>query len=221
MEHTINIQHIEHVNHNVLRIVTDKPKGYDFRPGQATELSIKKDGWKDKNRPFTFTSLPEDDRLEFTIKVYPARDGVTDRLEGLEVGDELIISDAWGAIEYKGPGTFIAGGAGITPFIAIFKDLVYKDEIQDNTLLFSNKKERDIIYKNNLEAWLGKDVHFVLSEESKEEYDSGHIDAEILKKYNLNTAKPVYLCGPPEMEDAIKADLIKLGVSDDLIVTEA
>ena len=220
MEHTISIQQIEHINHNVLRIVADKPKGYTFRPGQATELSIKKDGWKDEKRPFTFTSLPQDDRLEFTIKVYPSHDGVTDQLEELEVGDKLLIGDAWGAIEYKGTGTFIAGGAGITPFIAILKDLLNKDQLQGNTLLFSNKEERDIIYKNNLQAWLGDDAHFILSEESETKYDSGHIDAEYLKKYNVNTTRPVYLCGPPEMEDAVKADLIKLGVSDELIVTE-
>ena len=220
MEYTISIQHIEHVNHNVLRIVADKPKGYSFRPGQATELCIKKEGSKDEKRPFTFTCLPEDDRLEFTIKVYPSHDGVTEQLDELKVGDELIITDAWGAIEYKGEGTFIAGGAGITPFIAILKDLLDKDQLEGNTLIFSNKKEKDIIYKNNLEAWLGDNVHFILSEESNNGYDSGHIDAEYLKKHNLNTARPVYLCGPPEMEDAVKADLIKLGVSDDLIVTE-
>ncbi|WP_378173967.1 FAD-binding oxidoreductase [Aquimarina sp. SS2-1] len=220
MEHTISIQHIEHINHNVLRIVADKPKNYTFRPGQATELAIKKDGWKDEKRPFTFTSLPEDDRLEFTIKVYPSHNGVTDQLQELQVGNELVIGDAWGAIEFKGEGTFIAGGAGITPFIAILKDLLHKDQLKGNTLIFGNKEERDIILKDNLKTWLGNDVHFILSEASNDTYDSGHINAEYLQKRNLNTAKPVYVCGPPEMENAVKADLIKLGVSDDLIVSE-
>lgn len=220
MKHIISIQHIEHINHNVLRIVTDKPKGYQFRPGQATELAINKEGWQEEKRPFTFTSLPEDDRLEFTIKVYPTHNGVTDRLEELQVGDELRITDPWGAIAYQGAGTFIAGGAGITPFIAILKDLVDKDQIQGNTLIFSNKKERDIIYKNNLEAWLGKDVHFVLTDEPMAGNVSRHIDAAYLKAHQIDITNPVYLCGPPEMEQAIKADLIQLGVSHTLIVTE-
>ncbi|WP_370104828.1 hypothetical protein [Winogradskyella sp.] len=81
MAHKISIQHIEHINHNVLRIVTDKPENYSFSPGQATELSIAKADWSDKKRPFTFTSLPEDDTLEFTIKVYPSHNGVTEQLE--------------------------------------------------------------------------------------------------------------------------------------------
>jgi predicted ferric reductase len=40
----------------------------------------------------------------------------------LKHGDELIIR-VWGAIEYKGEGVFIAGGAGVTPFIAILRQL--------------------------------------------------------------------------------------------------
>jgi predicted ferric reductase len=43
------------------------------------------------------------------------------RIRKLKHGDELIIRDVWGAIEYKGEGVFIAGGAGVTPFIAILR----------------------------------------------------------------------------------------------------
>lgn len=220
MEHNITIKQIENINHNVLRIVVDKPEGYSFTPGQATELSIDKDSWRDEKRPFTFTSLPEDDDLEFTIKVYPSHDGVTDKLDDLKVGDKAIIGDAWGAINYQGEGTFIAGGAGVTPFLAILKDLKYKDQLKGNTLIFSNKKEKDIILKQNLEAWLGDDVHFVLTDEKNDQYHNGHIDAQYLKDKNLRINKPVYVCGPPAMEDAIKANLYELGVSKDMIVME-
>ena len=44
----------------------------------------------------------------------------------LKPGDDLIIRDVWGAISYKGEGVFIAGGAGVTPFISIFRDLKIK-----------------------------------------------------------------------------------------------
>jgi predicted ferric reductase len=64
-------------------------------------------------RPFTFTSL-NDDYLEFIIKIYDSNDGVTRELGELKQGDELLIHDVWGAIEYKGEGVFIAGGAGVT-----------------------------------------------------------------------------------------------------------
>ncbi|WP_369994548.1 FAD-binding oxidoreductase [Winogradskyella sp.] len=221
MAHKISIQHIEHINHNVLRIVTDKPENYSFSPGQATELSIAKADWSDKKRPFTFTSLPEDDTLEFTIKVYPSHNGVTEQLEDLKVGDKLLIGDAWGAIAYKGQGSFIAGGAGITPFIAILKDLQSKGQLNGNKLFFSNKAERDIIYKNNLEVWLGNDLHLVLSDEDHEDYKHGYINADYLKAHDLDIDKPVYLCGPPPMMDAVKSDLYKMGLPKSHLVEEA
>ena len=121
MEEIIRILHIQQVTHDVKRFRCEKPRDYQFAPGQATEVSINKEGWKEEKRPFTFTSLNNDPFLEFTIKIYSDHAGVTNELNTLSAGDELIVRDVWGAIEYKGPGYFIAGGAGITPFIAIFR----------------------------------------------------------------------------------------------------
>ena len=221
MENQISIEQIEHINHNVLRIITSKPEGYSFSPGQATEMAIDKAGYREKKRPFTFTSLPEDKKLEFIMKVYSAHNGVTDELETLKVNDKLLIGDAWGAIAYKGEGTFIADGAGITPFISIFRDLKRKNQLKNHKLFYSNKTEKDIIFKNNFEAWLGSNANFTLSEEDHNQFHKGHINKEFLKNQNLDVSKPVYLCGPPEMESAIKVDLSAIGLSKNLLVTEA
>src|SRR6056297_106073 len=112
---TVKIKSIKLINYNVLRIVTEKPNEYSFEPGQATEVSINQANWKDEKRPFTFTNLPTEDVLEFTIKVYPEHDGVTEKLTELGVGDELIVGDVFGAIKFKGKGVFLAGGSGVTP----------------------------------------------------------------------------------------------------------
>ncbi|MCF8243475.1 MAG: hypothetical protein K9J16_19025 [Melioribacteraceae bacterium] len=58
----------------MLQIVTERPQNMTFTPGQATKISINESGWKDKKRPFTFTSLPNDPFLEFIIKTYPSSD---------------------------------------------------------------------------------------------------------------------------------------------------
>lgn len=220
MNHTIQVKKIENITHNVLRWITDKPKGFNFTPGQATELAIDKDGLRDEKRPFTFTSLPEDNELEFTIKIYPSHDGVTDELTNLQIGDTLLMGNAWGAIEYQGEGTFIAGGAGITPFIAILKDLNRKNKLAGHQLIFANKTEKDIIYKDNLKAWLGKNFHNILSEEKTELHAHGRIDKDFLKKQNLDTAKKVYLCGPPPMMKALQTDLYAMGLSKKQLIAE-
>src|SRR4051812_29826259 len=136
-EHIVKILDIKKVTHNVKQFRLHKPEGYEFVPGQATEVSINKPGWKDERRPFTFTSLNDDAFLEFTIKIYNDHKGVTNELDSLKVGDEMIVHDVWGAISYQGPGCFIAGGAGITPFIAILRQLKKKDLVEGNILFFS------------------------------------------------------------------------------------
>src|SRR5687767_13501216 len=128
-QHDVKIKHINNITHNVLGIVTEKPAGYNFVPGQATDVSLKKPGWQQQKRPFTFTSLPENDYLEFTIKTYPEHKSLTNEMLQLNEGDQLIVHEVWGTIEYRGEGIFIAGGAGVTPFISILRSLRVRKQI--------------------------------------------------------------------------------------------
>jgi len=68
-EHIVKILSVEPVTHDVRRFKVEKPSGYKFIPGQATEVAVNKTEWKKERRPFTFTSLNEWDHLEFTIKI--------------------------------------------------------------------------------------------------------------------------------------------------------
>jgi len=145
MPYTVKILEITSVTHDVKQIRVEKPDGFTFVPGQATELSINKKGWEDEKRPFSFTCLPDADFLEFVIKSYRDHDGVTKEIDHLAVGDDVIIDDAWGVIEYKGKGVFIAGGAGVTPFIGIIRHLESQGKLAGNRLFFSNKTGKDVI----------------------------------------------------------------------------
>ena len=60
MEHIVKILAIHQVTHNVKSFKIEKPAGYVFTPGQATDVSINKQGWENELRPFTFTCLNED-----------------------------------------------------------------------------------------------------------------------------------------------------------------
>ncbi|MEJ2585918.1 MAG: flavodoxin reductase [Robiginitalea sp.] len=218
--HLVKIKSIGRINYNVLRIVTEKPVDYTFEPGQATEIAINMENWKDKKRPFTFTNLPTEDTLEFTIKVYPEHDGVTEKLSELGVGDELILGDVFGAIKYKGEGTFLAGGAGVTPFIAILKSLEEKNKLSNNTLIFANKTAKDIFLKDTFENLLGPRFQNILSQEDTEKYASGRIDLKFLEATVTDFSQYFYVCGPPQMIENVVADLRKLGASNDRIVIE-
>jgi len=211
---------VEPVTHNVRRFTLQRPANVDFVPGQAADISINKPGWEDQKRPFTFTGLTHWDHLEFTIKIYSDRHGVTDQLGKLKAGDELIIHDEFGAIHYKGDGVFIAGGAGVTPFIAILRKLAEEKRIGNNVLLFSNNTEADIILKDEFERILGKNFVNTLTKEKSAKYDSRVIDANFLKDWTKDRSRYFYICGPDPMVEAIHKALLSLNVEEKMIVIE-
>jgi len=219
-EHIVKILKTENVTHDVKSFRVQKPDGYSFTPGQATEASINKPELKDEKRPFTFTSLNDDAELEFTIKIYKERDSVTKALDELKEGDEIIIHDVWGAIHYKSPGVFIAGGAGVTPFIAIFRQLYKDGKIEGNRLILSNKTEKDIILKDEFEKMLGKDFYNTLTREKSDKYDNRKIDENFLKELVKDFNQNFYVCGPDKFVEDIQVILEKLGTSTDSIVLE-
>jgi ferredoxin-NADP reductase len=214
-QHIVKIESINKITHDVLKIVTEKPSTYHFTPGQATDISINKKDWKDKKNPFTFTSLPEDNYLEFTIKTYPSHDGMTNELLELKANDELIVHEVYGAINYQGEGIFIAGGAGVTPFISIFRDLEAKEKIGNNTLIFANKTKKDIILEAEFKQLLNNNFVNVLSDEN------GYITKDIIQKNSSGMNKLFYLCGPPPMMEAIEKQLADLQVAEKSIIKEA
>ncbi len=219
-QHIVKILSVEAVTHDVRSFKIQKPNGYTFIPGQATDVAINKPEWKNENRPFTFTALNDWDHLEFTIKIYPEHKGVTNQLGQLQAGDELIIHDVWGAIQYKGEGVFIAGGAGVTPFIAILRQLKKENKIGKNVLLFSNKTRDDIILHDEFSAMLGENFINTLTHAIVPGYDHHLIDEEYLKQKIKNFNQNFYICGPDPMVTSIKSIIEKLGGSNAVITVE-
>lgn len=215
----VQVRSIEKVTHDVMKITTEKPEHYAFVPGQATEVSINKEGWREEKHPFTFTNLPTADFLEFTIKTYPEKGGVTKELLQLKVGDELILHKVFGTIHYKDEGLFIAGGAGVTPFISIFRELKSKNLIGHNTLVFMNKTREDIINESEFRNMLGDAFISILTEEELRGHQFGEIDAARLKLLSKGF-KRFYLCGPPEMVKNLALLLKKQGVLNTAVIKE-
>ena len=217
---TLEIKTIEKITPDVLQIRTNKPEGLEFKPGQATELFIKKENWEEQGRPFTFTSLPDDSDLEFVIKTYTSHDGVTDKLLDLKVGDELLQNEIFGNIYFRGEGTFIAGGAGLTPLIAILRDRQRNGGNETNKLIFANKTSKDIILKDELREMLSDRFINILSDEKTEEFAYGHIDESFLKQHIINLNQKFYVCGPDPMIESVVSDLKALGVENENIIIE-
>ena len=219
--HTLTLQAVEAVTHDVNRYVFDKPADLTYTPGQAIDLALDREGWRDDGHPFTPTSLPQEGNLEFTIKTYPEHDGMTKRLATLKPGDTVLADEPWGAIQDEGKGWFIAGGAGVTPFIAILRERLEKNGTLDGCeLIFSNKTEDDITHRKMFEDMPGLTTYFTVSHQSDTDLPKGMIDKDLLARRIEPGKGKCYICGPDAMLDDISAALLEIGVPEDDIITE-
>lgn len=220
-EHIVKILESSYISHDVKRFIVEKPAGFSFIPGQASDVSINQPDWKDKLRPFTFTSLNEWPYLEFIIKIYDDHDGVTHQLGKTNSGTELILHDVYGTIIYKEPGIFIAGGAGITPFIAIFRALhKIRKLLPGNALIFSNKTAADIILGDELALMLGAAYINVFTREGVIGFRERRIDRDYLIETIHDFSRHFYICGPEVFVKEIVDLLLSLGASADTVIFE-
>ena len=217
-KHIVKVLSTNFVTHNVKHFEVEKPEGYTFTSGQATDVSLNKPGLEDDLHPFTFTSLNGWENLEFTIKIYTDHDGLTNKLLNINAGDELIIHEVFGTIAYKQPGLFIAGGAGVTPFISILRKLKQQNHLKGNTLLFANHNEADIILKAEFEDMLGE--HFINVIKHPTHGEGQTLNREFLSKYVNKEIANYYVCGPDEFVKDMIANLEALGVKKEQIVFE-
>ncbi|TDL90835.1 flavodoxin reductase [Meridianimarinicoccus aquatilis] len=220
MRYEIFLEELESLTPSVRRLRFNKPDDFTFEPGQATDLALTRDGWRNEVRPFTFTSLPSDPFLEFTIKSYPSHDGVTKQIPHLEKGESVTIGSPWGAIADKGPGFFIAGGAGVTPFIPILRNRSIDRNLDGCTLVLADQSYDALILRDEWRAMTGLRTEFVVSEGPREDSHSGKIDDALLSDLGIPSDARVYLCGPPPMEDAVAGSLNKIGITEGQIIRE-
>lgn len=218
--HIVKILETHYITHDVKRFVVERPAGYDFIPGQATEVSINLPEWKDQLRPFTFTSIMENGFLEFIIKIYNDHEGVTNMLGRTHAGAELILHEVFGAIQYQGPGVFIAGGAGITPFISIFRHLYTHKNLHGNKLIYSNKTSEDVIMEEELQKMLDGNFIKIFTRENVVGFRGNRIDRKYLINNISDFGQNFYLCGPQKFVKSITELLLELGATAETVIIE-
>jgi len=182
----------------------------------------------------TWKELKEQSKIELLIKLYP--DGVMSNiLAKSEVGAKFYMRRPKQTIKSKFfhpyediRYAFIAGGTGITPCYQmleyIHQKLSYGQRAPRLTLLFSNKREEDILLKNQLIDFSKKlethfKVYFTLTREDPQKFESsqspyifGRVNGEQIETLlSPTTHQHVFVSGPESMWDTIFPILIEKG----------
>jgi ring-1,2-phenylacetyl-CoA epoxidase subunit PaaE len=184
---------------------------YNYQAGQYLTLKLKIDG-KTYNRCFSISSSPNiDDFLRITVKLkaevshyffYTAKVGDTIK-SLLPVGDFTFSPDANAAMQY----VFVAGGTGITPLFSIINQILRFEPNSKVNLLYANKNEENIIFKEELNNLVKQYAQFKYTD-----FISGknRISKDDL---NINPNAIFYICGPDELKSGIKTSLSELKIS--------
>jgi ferredoxin-NADP reductase len=104
---------VEPVTHDVNDLQFKKPEGFNIHDRQI-EVSVIL--LHSKKATFTFTSLNDSKHLEFTIKIDNHKRVTKIR----KIKSTNLSFRMFSALNTKGEGVFIAGGAGVTPFSCNF-----------------------------------------------------------------------------------------------------
>jgi len=202
-----------------------------FRAGQYISLKLNIEG-SEVTRAYSLCSSPKKalgGKYEIAVRANPNGFVADKLLETLKVGDEVIASSPKGNFYYEdlrdGENVVaIAGGAGITPFMAMAQAIADGVEKFNLTIIFNSRTEENILFKKELDAVCAKTnkvkVVHVLSREEKAGFEKGHITAELIKKY-APASFAVYICGPEKMYKSVLNEVKALGVPQRLIRHEA
>jgi ferredoxin-NADP reductase len=212
----------------------DKPQGFEFRPGQAIDITLLNPSETDAEgdiRTFSIVSAPFDPDLMIATRM---RDTAFKRtLRSIPLGTQVKIDGPSGSFTlHKNsakPAVFLAGGIGITPFHSIVRQAAH-DRLPHKLYLFSsNRRPEDAPFVEELGELTKSNPNFHLvltmtemSKSSKEwKGETGFINGEMLAKHIPNLQGPIYyIAGPPAMVAAMRQALTQAAVDEDDIRTE-
>ncbi len=216
----VKIMHPNGIRVEVTKIIkeTDDTKSFYLKPLSIDTMppfqsgayitllvSIDKRTYK---RAYSISSSPSS-LNEYRITIKKDGNGIVSNymFNTCAIGDKFNILGPFGNFTYQSlrdqkDVVFIAGGSGITPFMAYLQDEKFLNKINSLTLFYGAKSEFDLIFKKEIDEIKNKNnkikVIYVLSEQKRDGYSYGLIDEEKLLKEKLDN-KSIFISGPIKM----------------------
>ena len=212
-----------------LTLAPDGHAGLSYRAGQFVWLNVGHSPFSLFENPFSISSAPADGPdLQFVIKELGDFTGALGRIEP---GTRAHVDGPFGTLTLDGrrePGiALIAGGVGVAPLLGILRELQASGDERPATLLYANRIEEQIVYRDELAeraAHPNTEILHILSEPPAGwSGRTGFVDAELLSAQFDTPERRRWLfliCGPPAMIESVERALLALGVPARQILSE-
>ncbi len=224
---------------NTVSVVFDIPEKtkseFYFIPGQYITIQKEIDG-KKLRRAYSICSSPNSDELRVAIKAVDKGAFSVYANNKLKVGDILEVAAPEGKFILKTNKTnakkylaFVAG-SGITPVLSMIKSVLETEKESKFVLVYGSKSSELTIFKKELDKLADDfkrqlEVHYIFSQKISDKAFFGRINLDVINtilkhKYNAVKFDEYFLCGPEEMIDLVKENLLNHGVDNNIIKFE-
>jgi ferredoxin-NADP reductase len=143
-------------------------------------------------------------------------------LASLPIGAKLHIDGPAGLMvlheDESRPAVFLAGGIGITPFLAMARDATARRLPHRITLFYSNRRPQDAAFLAELEHMESRTFRMVatMTDDAGWKGENRRISQELLAEHVPDLLAPVYyFAGPPGMTMAVQGMLQDIGISEE------
>lgn len=216
---------------NAVSVVFDIPEEikseFKFIPGQYITIQKELDG-SVLRRAYSICSSEKSGKLIVAIKEVDKGTFSVYANHSLKTGDEIEVAAPEGkfllntSTENKKNYIAFVAGSGITPVLSMIKSVLETEQKSSFVLVYGNKSSDLTIFKNELDDLALNfskrfKVHYVFSQKISDKAYFGRIDLKILNdilkhKYNQINFDEYFLCGPEEMIDLVRENLLKSGI---------
>jgi len=220
----------------VLEIPEELKKQFHYQAGQFVTFFMEING-ELLNRSYSLSTSPlTDQEFKVTVKKVHGGRASTHLCEKTKVGDVLMTAPPAGtffkpSLDPKGVHYFlIAAGSGITPVFSILKTVLTASTLNHVTLIYCNRSEDSIIYRNEIDEWARNNparldvVHLLTKPTDGWTGHSGRISkpflGELIDIPDGGKSKEYFLCGPKEFMSTVRHGLMENGVSKEHIREE-
>ena len=209
------VKQVKNLGNNITELeLVAQNKSLTFKAGQFAFITFPSISKKEQH-PFTISSHPHQKNLKITIK--GLGDYTTNFTNKVNINDDVFVEGPYGKFSSgyskEKEQVWIAGGIGITPFLALINDY-YTNKV---VLYWCVNNESEAVYKTQLETIAKSNplFEFVLWNSEKR----GHITVDDLSI--RDPEKRAYLiCGPKALKENITKQLKQEGVKQSSIYDE-
>lgn len=209
-------------------------KHLSFIPGQYMEWTLPHQKTDDRGnrRYFTIASSPTEDDIRIGVKFYDHSSTYKKTLQNIGENDIIVGSQIAGDFtlpkDTKKKLVFLAGGIGVTPFRSMIKYLIDKNEKRDIILIYSNRHQLEIVYKEIFDEAKNKlniKTVYTLTDTTQLPNNwsglTGRVNSIMIQKEVTDFLdRTFYLSGPPSMVNGFESVLKQMGVKKENIKTD-